>query len=95
MGRIWPGTGRAVVNHDRQAMFAAALRRVLMSDSQYTEQFVVCMICKKLTKSKDVYMHCCKHYSFLVDTKSVVIDKTTGEVTHAAPLIKQENFKNA
>lgn len=56
---------------------------------------IVCMMCRKLTKVDEVPKECCKNYGFPVDPKSVVIDKTTGKVTHAAPLSKREISKNA
>lgn len=72
-----------VMGHYEQ-IFTSALQQVIFSMQQIGRP-IVCMKCRRLVRVGELPGACCKQFGFAVDLDSVVIDRTTGKVTHAAP----------
>jgi len=80
-------------NEYYQGLFIHALHCFFMGMQQKRD--VVCMKCRRFVRVGDIPSECCKTLAFPVDSKSVVIDSSTGLVTHAAPAVKTETSKDA
>ena len=90
MGRQGRGEGAegfVVMGHYEQ-IFTSALQQVI--SMQHIGSPTVCMKCRTLVLVGQVPGACCKRFGFAVDLDSVVIDRATGKVTHAAPIKKRE-----
>lgn len=67
-----------------EQIFISALQQVSFSMQQIGRP-IVCMKCRRLIRVGELRGDCCMKFGFPVDLDSVVIDRTTGKVTHAAP----------
>lgn len=68
-----------------QKKFEAFLKKSFTNDVHFGNA-IVCMKCKRIIRDGDKLNECCSKLSFEVDTKTVVVDEVTGEVTQCSPL---------